>query len=607
MEKKPSHIEQAIALLSQKLKLGQQFTLLIFVGVFIPVFILYNILFSSMTDVLVENKKRETQYEFDQMVARIEKTSEMANRVTQLVVNNTNLRGYLQRLADGESLDYDDLNQFYSNEVSSIEKIVLSNPYLYQVRIYANSNHMQELMPILYQVDRIERLDWNIDSTFQSGWIFNYADSIFPTHIVNPTQNVMGLVTRIDDYQGNLLGYIEVAIQMHDVFPEYFQQTQHKLNMLVKQEELFYDKSIETELMFHADEILKDATKIGEIQQFQEVKMRNQTYIVNVAPVKILDTSIVQILSMQEISNQLASWGTSFIIGLIVTALVLFLIIHLLVKVILRRFYVIYTTVLCVQDGNLAVRVSNLGSDEVGQLGVQINKMLDKIAQLMQDSIKRELLTKNSEIRALQNQINAHFIYNVLESIKMMAEIEERYEISDAVTALGKLLRYSMKWTARNVPIEDEINYIKNYLSLLNLRYDYTISLQLDLPEEIMRQTVPKMSLQPIVENAVCHGIEEFAQDTVISIRGLIANDNVLVEIADYGKGMSATQIDAIYNKMSGEIETGGGSGNGIGLKNVQDRIRICYGERFGITLDSKVGEYTKVILKIPYQKKGDS
>ena len=97
------------------------------------------------------------------------------------------------------------------------------------------------------------------------------------------------------------------------------------------------------------------------------------------------------------------------------------------------------------QKGNLEIRVPHCGNDEIGELGLQINKMLSHITQLMDDNIKREILVKDSEIRALQNQINAHFIYNVLESIKMMAEIDEKYDISDAVTALGKLLRYSMK------------------------------------------------------------------------------------------------------------------------------------------------------------------
>lgn len=103
----------------------------------------------------------------------------------------------------------------------------------------------------------------------------------------------------------------------------------------------------------------------------------------------------------------------------------------------------------------------------------------------------------------------------------MMAEIDEEYEISDAITALGRLLRYSMKWTSKNVMLKDELEYIRNYMALINLRYDFTIQLSLNIPEELMQQEIPKMSLQPVVENAILHGIEPLGFDsTIISRRG---------------------------------------------------------------------------------------
>lgn len=218
----------------------------------------------------------------------------------------------------------------------------------------------------------------------------------------------------------------------------------------------------------------------------------------------------------------------------------------------------------------------------------------------MEDNLKRELLAKNAEIKALQNQINAHFIYNVLESIKMMAEIEEKYDISDAITTFGKLLRYSMRWNSGNVTVEQEIDYIRNYLKLINLRFDYEIYLSLNIPDIIYQQQIPKMSLQPIVENAIYHGIEQMAEDTNIYIKGLIDGNDCMIEITDAGKGMSEEEVVQLYKKIAGEIETTGGSGNGIGLKNVQDRIRMSFGDAYGIEIASKLGCYTKIMVRIP-------
>ena len=229
--------------------------------------------------------------------------------------------------------------------------------------------------------------------------------------------------------------------------------------------------------------------------------------------------------------------------------------------------------------------------------------MLDRIQVLMKENLNREILIKNTEIKALQNQINAHFIYNVLECIKMMAEIDEKYEISDAVTSLGELLRYNMRWVSKNVTIREEIAYIKNYIQLMNLRYDFTVILSIKIPEDIYEQEIPKMSLQPIVENAICHGIVEMGEDATIYIKALHQGEDFEISITDSGVGMNPEQMELLEKKMRGEIEANGGSGNGIGLKNVQDRIQIQFGKKYGLKFHSRKGCFTKVSVLLPYEK----
>lgn len=218
----------------------------------------------------------------------------------------------------------------------------------------------------------------------------------------------------------------------------------------------------------------------------------------------------------------------------------------------------------------------------------------------MEDQLKQEMLMKNLEIRALQNQINAHFIYNVLESIKMMAEINEEYVISDAVTSLGKLLRYSMQWSSPNVLVEEELEYIKNYMALINLRFDYEIYLSINIPEIVLKQEIPKMTLQPIVENAIYHGIEQVAEDNNIYIKGFVKGGDCVIEISDMGKGMSKEEVEHLRKKLAGEVDSGEDMNNGIGLKNVQDRIHIAFGEKYDIEIISRLGCYTKVVISIP-------
>ena len=124
------------------------------------------------------------------------------------------------------------------------------------------------------------------------------------------------------------------------------------------------------------------------------------------------------------------------------------------------------------------------------------------------------------------------------------------------------------------------------------------------MPEIVLKQEIPKMSLQPIVENSIYHGIEQMAEDTNIYIKGYIENGDCIIEITDAGKGMSEEEIEKLRLKIAGELDSNGGSGNGIGLKNVQDRIHIAFGEKYGLKIYSKEGCYTKVEVRLPIRRR---
>ncbi|HOO28519.1 MAG TPA: histidine kinase, partial [Lachnospiraceae bacterium] len=250
-----------------------------------------------------------------------------------------------------------------------------------------------------------------------------------------------------------------------------------------------------------------------------------------------------------------------------------------------------------------------LGAENFFAWGLSVMFLVFTLRALLYKPFVRQIETTRQmqelqpQIKALQNQINAHFIYNVLESVKMMAEINEEYEIADAISSFGKLLRYGMRWKSQYVTVEEEIDYIKDYLALFNLRFDYEISLNLTLSPGIMSQEIPKMSLQPIVENAVSHGMEEITEDSAIDINGEVEDDSCYIRIRDPGCGMSEEEVDRLRKRLRGEIADISGSGNGIGLKNVQDRLQIRFGPEYGIKVTSKEGVYTQVEVKIPYRE----
>ncbi len=588
----------------QGLKLNIKFTVIIIAFVIVPIVFFSMYLFYSMEESAVREKRSSMEYSMESSYTRILKNVDSINMSTQFFLSDAFLTDCLGNIKKGQPMSTEELREFYNVNIASLERMVNSNPYLYQIRVYADSNSLQEMMPILYKKERMERLDWAEDADIY-GWKYDYTDMIFDSYVMDQNKKIMSLVTPIEDFENGDLGVLEVAMSMDTMFPELYENRLGRWSCFADDSgERHYGAEKENQDNY-IEYILKNTVSGGEEESnTYYIEIGGEPFVVGYLPVKELSGSLIYVDSIASEIGRIHNMRSFFILIMLGILMCLIVLINFVVKSLLSQFYSILFSIREVQKGDLGVVIEGCGTDEMGELGTQINKMLLRIRQLMEDNINRERLVKNSEIKALQNQINTHFIYNVLESIKMMAEIDEKYEISDAVTSLGKLLRYSMRWVSGNVTVEEEIDYIKNYLALINLRFDYEIYLSLNMNDIIYKQEIPKMSLQPIVENAIYHGIEEMAEDTSIYIKGFVDGDDCIIEITDAGKGMSEKEVSELYKKISGEIEAGGGSGNGIGLKNVQDRIKMSFGERYGIEIASKLGCYTKIMVRIPLRRK---
>jgi len=586
------------------LRLNQKFSLAVFVLTLIPFSILAIVLFSNMQNVVVAERLGEAERSLLEIQTRAEKTAELCNMTTQFFLNSPSLREFLIKANLDDPLTAEELIDFYRNDVAGFERLVNANPYLYQVRVYYDNENVPEIMPILYHTSRMERLEWAERGPASGSWHFDYEDTIFPREIRQPARNLMALVTGIDDYRQGHIGTMEVAVRMNELFPDIYLPQENYFSAFATGGDLFFPSEDRSFWSQYGREVLSLAdreTPPGEIRL--EARVGGRSAIVSHIQLKQFGGRYVIVMFKDDITSDLAGRRNIYIVTATSLLLLLALVINLLVKAMLRRFYKIVSAVQMVRDGDLSVTIPGLGDDELGMLGEQINQMLDRIRKLMDENVKRELLAKNSEIRALQSQINAHFIYNVLESIKMMAEVDSRYEISDAITSLGKLLRYSMRRTSDNVPLADEIGHLENYISLINLRYDYNIVISQNLPPGLLEQRLPRLTIQPIVENAVIHGIEELAVDTVIELDACEFSDYYTLMITDYGKGIAPDALESIRKKLDGDLgeesETGG-----IGLKNVHDRIVMAFGTEYGISPASDIGAgRTTITIRAPYTK----
>ena len=583
-----------------RLKLNIKFTIIIIFVTVIPIAILAGILSYYMEQSVIKEQLRQMEYKMEKAKSTTVFGIDSINMSTQFFLSDEDMTEVLKRAHNGDALTIQELLEFQERDVINLQRLVNNNPLLYSVRIFSTNDNVQELMPVLYSHSRMEKLSWAGEDPVQ-GWHFEYYDTAYSALTTNQSEKLIGLVTPIRDYRYGIIGYVEASMSFDTMFPLLYEREDGAGGCLIDADGNIYFGTEESEYGENEIQEIYGLVKAESDTETYYIRYKHQKLIVSTTQINEMNSTLLGIHDITREVQAVLDMRNVFVAAMFFVLCLLAMIIDQIVKRMLRQFYSILRSIRLVQKGDLSVRIDAYANDEMGELGEQLNKMLDRIQELMDENMKRQMLVKNSEIRALQNQINAHFIYNVLESIKMMAEIDEKYEISDAITALGKLLRYSMRWVSGNVKLEEELEYIKSYMVLINLRYDYEIILSLNLPEELLSQEIPKMSLQPIVENAILHGIEPLSEDSTIYIKGWVEKDDCIIEISDTGQGMTDAQVRALEDKINGAVEESGGNGHGIGLKNVQDRIHMSFGGNYGIRIASKYGCYTKIAIRLPH------
>lgn len=252
-----------------------------------------------------------------------------------------------------------------------------------------------------------------------------------------------------------------------------------------------------------------------------------------------------------------------------------------------------------VQKGDLEAQFDfDYGEKEVMELGKSFNTMIERISLLIDENKQEHEAKRISELNALQAQINPHFLYNTLDSIMWMAESGQNEEVVDMVTSLAKLFRISISKGKNVITVREEIEHARNYLLIQKIRYKDKFDYVIDVPEEMLELPVPKLILQPIIENSIYHGIEYMVDEGLITIRVSLTASDMILEVEDNGLGMDKSTIEKLLFRRDLEIESHKGSG--VGVRNVDERIKLRYGENYGIAITSEIEEGTTVQIRVP-------
>lgn len=286
-----------------------------------------------------------------------------------------------------------------------------------------------------------------------------------------------------------------------------------------------------------------------------------------------------------------------YMAGLAVSAVFLSLLISWLVsRSMTHNISDLEKTISKVEKGDFAVHIVPKSHDEIGDLCQHFNHMADKIEELIEQAYKEGKEKEKLKMTVLKAQINPHFLYNSLGSIKCMAKMEGKEDIAEMTTALIELLRASIGKTSEFQTVEQEIEYIRNYFVLQLYRYENAFRVEYDIAEETKNLWMINFVLQPLVENAVFHGIEISRKTGVIKIISCLKDGKLCMIVEDNGVGMSEEQVTALFQEKEQEYE----GLNSIGVRNVYQRIQHYFGKEYGLHYESSPGNGCRVEVMLP-------
>ncbi|MEK3838365.1 MULTISPECIES: sensor histidine kinase [unclassified Paenibacillus] len=342
-------------------------------------------------------------------------------------------------------------------------------------------------------------------------------------------------------------------------------------------------------------EQLEDLRKSPSVTR--KLSLGKETYLMNAASVPQVGISIVSLQRIGDFSAQLDNSRTkSIALFLLFFGVGIMIVIYILLRL-TKPLYALVRSMSRVGSGNFSTKVEVRGKDEIAVLGSHFNKMVAQLEELVHHVAEEQRHKEEAHFQALQAQINPHFLFNTLNSIKLMAMLSgTNRNVSDMITALGKLMEFSMKQNTLFVTLGQELEYLELYMSLQKIRYHDDITVSIQVAEELLDCTVLKFTLQPLVENSIIHGSQ---LPLHIRIEAECTGPYLLIHIRDNGKGISEETMQVISNQLQQDhVKT-----SGIGLLNVDRRIKIHFGQTCGILLSRPDGGGLQVTVRIPYRK----
>jgi two-component system sensor histidine kinase YesM len=368
--------------------------------------------------------------------------------------------------------------------------------------------------------------------------------------------------------------------------------------LIIDQNGMIISSQDKAELLTHLDagvyQVLQGKEFGKEIKQINGID-----YLIGFRTFQKLDWKIIGLVPVVELTGESARISIAIFVATLLCFLLALMVSVILSSVISKQIKGITAYTKHVATGDLSAQYEYHATDEIGQLSDGLNKMVRNTKRLIDDIYVQQQKEKELELKVLQSQINPHFLYNTLDSLYWLLKVNEQGQSAEFVLSLSKLFRYSISGDNGLASIREEIEQLDHYLTIQRLRFRDQIEFRKDVSPDVLEYCIPKLTLQPFIENAINHGLKNKENYGVIIVSAKQDGDYNVITIQDNGVGMTDEEIQKVFLK---QIIS---SGTGLGINNVSERIELLMGLNNAVTITSEKGTGTKVEIRLPKQPKG--
>ena len=579
--------------LSFKQKITISFLIVSIIPILIMGLISYNISKNVVTDL-------ETQMTYDLMNNEIDKVSSILKDVKGVSASLLS-NSYIQEILGGDDTGKKEITPIIYNKLSDITADIHNNrDFLSSISIYGKNGIAYKSKGYYSTIYN----DYRSCKDFMMNKNIHGLNVLYGTELLNFTDseyyNILSFQIIRDIISLDELGVIVLSIN-ENYLCNIYKSSESNSFIVDKQGKIISSiskkdigKNINTQS--YLAKIQKTDLKTGSF--IKEVDGEN--FLIFYSKVKGIDWYLINLVSYKSLLKGSYAIRDLSIITIIIFIAVSFMLTFYIIKGLTNPLIKLKNLMKKVEEGNMDVQFTTQNNDEISFLGDSFNKMIKNIKEYIKEIEKQQKLKKESEIKLLQAQINPHFLYNTLDSLRCVIKEGNLHKSEEIVKAFSKFFKISLSKGAMLISINQEIDHILSYIAIQNYCYKKKINCIIDINPDIMNYIIIKLTFQPIVENSVIHGFKNYQDNGEIKISAIgdAGNGTIIITIEDNGMGIMEDRVRKLNESL--QSDKSDDLNKPFGINNVNERLKNIFGNNYGLRIESEFGLYTKVIITIP-------